>query len=80
MEFKPGSPRGDALLEFPLSVVQRTHIPRLEPPRNAVEVESMLQDTVDNLNHRFTKLTKVRTLQMPQAAVHSSLVAETWFA
>lgn len=32
------------LLEFPLSVVQRTHLPCFEPARDAVEVESMVTD------------------------------------
>ena len=32
------------LLEFPLSVVQRTHLPCFEPARDAVEVKSMVTD------------------------------------
>lgn len=32
------------LLEFPLSVVQRTHLPCFEPARDAVEVKSMLEE------------------------------------
>ena len=32
------------LLEFPLSVVQQTHLPCFEPARDAVEVESMVTD------------------------------------
>lgn len=33
------------LLEFPLSVVQRTHLPCFEPARDAVEVKSVVTDT-----------------------------------
>lgn len=36
------------LLEFPLSVVQRTHLPRFEPARDAVEVKSMVTDSPGN--------------------------------
>lgn len=32
------------LLEFPLSVVQGTHLPRFEPSRDAVEMKSMLKE------------------------------------
>jgi len=31
------------LLEFPLAIVQRTNIARLEPPRDAVEVKGVLE-------------------------------------
>ena len=34
------------LLEFPLSVVQQTHLPCFEPARDAVEVESMLEEKI----------------------------------
>lgn len=33
------------LLEFPLSVVQWTHLPCFEPARDAVEVKSMITDS-----------------------------------
>lgn len=36
------------LLEFPLSVVQRTHLPCFEPARDAVEVKSMVTDSPCN--------------------------------
>lgn len=36
------------LLEFPLSVVQRTHLPCFEPARDAVEVKSMITDAPRN--------------------------------
>lgn len=39
------------LLEFPLSVVQRTHLPCFEPARDAVEVKSMLKEKI-----RFIKI------------------------
>ena len=32
-------------MEFPLSVVKRTDLPGLEPPRNAMEVERMVADS-----------------------------------
>ena len=36
------------LLEFPLSVVQWTHLPRFEPSRDAVEMKSMITDSPRN--------------------------------
>lgn len=36
------------LLEFPLSVVQRTHLPCFEPAGDAVEVKSMVTDSPCN--------------------------------
>ena len=33
-------------MEFPLSVVQRTHLPCFEPARDAVEVKSMLEEKI----------------------------------
>lgn len=35
-------------LEFPLSVVQRTHLPCFEPAGDAVEVKSMVTDSPRN--------------------------------
>lgn len=35
--------KGNALLKFPLSVIQRADVTRLKPPRDAVEVESVLR-------------------------------------
>ena len=32
------------LLEFPVSVVEWTHLPRLQPSRNAMEMEGMVAD------------------------------------
>lgn len=34
--------KANALLELPLSVIERTDVPRLEPPGDAVEVERVL--------------------------------------
>ena len=34
------------LLEFPLSVVQRTHLSCFEPARDAMEVKSMLEEKI----------------------------------
>jgi len=64
-------------LEFPVSIVQRAHLTCLEPSRDAVEVKSMLPDGQCRpaICERH-----VHTLQMPQATVHSSLVAEAWLA
>lgn len=42
---RQNSPR-HLLLEFPLSVVQRTHLPGFEPARDAVEVKSMLEKKI----------------------------------
>lgn len=81
-------------LELPVPVVERTDLTRLEPAGNAVEVECMLWGCVSralylsiprSLNHRLripTKLPRSRrlTLQIPQATVHSSLVALAWLA
>lgn len=36
------------LLELPVPVVERTNLPRLEPPRNAVKVERMVANTPSN--------------------------------
>lgn len=36
------------LLQLPLSVIQRTDIPRLEPPGDTMEVERMLSDRQSN--------------------------------
>ena len=41
-----GNSQGHLLLEFPLSVVQRTHLPCFEPARDAVEVKSMLEEKI----------------------------------
>jgi hypothetical protein len=64
------------LLELPVPVVQRADLARLEPSRDAVEVERMLVD----VSHVWRTVRHALTLQMPQATVHSSLVAEAWFA
>lgn len=64
------------LLELPISVVERTHLTRLQPSGNAVEVEGVLQLSVMLVLFRVCS----RTLQIPQATVHSSLVAEAWLA
>ena len=42
------TPRGfsaPVFLEFPVAVVEWTHLARFEPPRDAVEMECMIADT-----------------------------------
>lgn len=41
-EMEEGRRKKDALLELPFSVIERTDVPCLEPPRDAVEVERVL--------------------------------------
>jgi hypothetical protein len=67
------------LLELPVSVVERADLASLEPSRNAVEVECVLQRRVSRAAAGLG-MPQLRTLQIPQATVHSSLVAEAWFA
>lgn len=64
------------LLELPVPVVQRADLSRLEPSRNAVEMECVLF----LLALIFCEMLAKPTLQIPQATVHSSLVAEAWLA
>jgi hypothetical protein len=78
------------LLELPVSVVERAYLSGLEPSRDAVEVECVLQRGDRQVSydihglgwggsgHRFGG--GRRTLQIPHATVHSSLVDEPWFA
>lgn len=67
----------DILLQLPLSVIQRTHISGLEPARDTVKVECVLYK---DQHATLLVLFKPLTLHIPQAAVHSSLVADTWLA
>jgi hypothetical protein len=69
----------DALLQLPFTIIQRTNIPRFQPTRDTVKVEGMLQDKHIISTAGEEKMSSP-TLQMPHAALHSSLVAETWFA
>jgi hypothetical protein len=65
------------LLELPVSVVKGADLSCLEPSRDAVEVEGVL--LLISLA-REPRSCRERTLQMPQATVHSSLVADAWLA
>jgi hypothetical protein len=70
-------PLPTVFLELPVAVVQRAHLSCLEPSRDAVEVEGVLR--VLAMVFVLPSCSK-RTLQMPQATVHSSLVADAWLA
>lgn len=50
------------LLELPLAIVQWTHLARLQPPRDAVEVEGVLQRRVTRLETRPLMGTKLYAL------------------
>jgi len=63
------------LLKFPVSVVERAYLTSLEPPGDAVEVEGVLFVEPSLADVRLVAV-KQLTLQMPQATVHSSFVAE----
>lgn len=60
-------------LELPVSVIQWAYLARLEPARDAVKVERMLPDIS---TQHVVAPEVLLTLQIPQATVHSSLVAE----
>jgi len=66
------------LLEFPVTIIQRADLACLEPARDAVEMEGVLYGV--SLSSQGYFLLRKLTLQMPHATVHSSLVAEAWFA
>lgn len=72
--------RRNALLELPFTIIKRTYIARLEPAWDTVEMECVLWkqwrwwDLKESLNNDRL------TLQIPHAALHSSVDADTWFA
>jgi hypothetical protein len=72
------SPLATILLEFPVSVVQWANLSSFEPAGDAVEMEGMLEGQCQLYNERIVK--RLPTLQIPHATVHSSLVADAWFA
>lgn len=65
-------------LEFPIAVVERANLAGLQPSRDAVEVERVLCTMLVYVSLRSNS--QIRTLQIPQATVHSSLAAEAWLA
>lgn len=66
------------LLQFPLSVVQRTDITTLEPSIDAMEVERVLKGRRVSTAKQMRDLegSPGLTLHVPQAGAHSSFVAE----
>ena len=63
-------------MQFPLAIVERTYIASLEPSGDAVEMEGVLGGQ-SWLFGGEREEDDQHTLQIPQAALHSSLVAET---
>lgn len=68
------------LLEFPVTVVERADLACLKPAGDAVEVERVLQIRQSPSSLDQDACLWKLTLQIPQATVHSSLVADAWFA
>lgn len=66
------------LLQLPFTIVERTDVSCLQPSRDAMEMESVLVQSY--IRSCTAKKRKGLTLQIPHAALHSSLVAETWLA
>lgn len=63
------------LLKLPISVVQWTYLTSLKPSGDTVEMEGVLFIEPSSADIRLI-MVKQLTLQMPQATVHSSFVAE----
>ena len=68
-------PSSSVLLEFPVPVVQGADLSCLQPARDAVEVEGVLLKRKVLACPDGSNRARL-TLQIPQATVHSSLVAE----
>ncbi len=60
-------------LEFPITIVEWADLTSLQPSRDTMKMECVLERVISFLaqTHSFR-----RTLHIPQATVHSSLVAE----
>jgi hypothetical protein len=74
----------DVLLQFPFTIIERAYVPCFEPAGDAVEVECVLFVCLVGGGCIGVGVGREedwgRTLQIPHAALHSSLVADTWFA
>lgn len=72
--------RRNTLLELPFTIIQRTYIARLEPTWDTVEMESVLWKEWRGWDLKESSSSDKLTLQIPHAALHSSVDADTWFA
>lgn len=55
-------------MELPFPVVQRTYLASFEPARDAVEVESMLEDKVQIRSHNFRMCECISSGKLPLKA------------
>lgn len=67
-------------LKFPFAVIQGTDLSSFEPSGDAMEMECVLQMRKSIKYLSKGGKTSKHTLQTPQATVHSSEVADAWFA
>jgi hypothetical protein len=64
-----------ANIPYILSIIQWTDLTGLEPTRNAVEMESVLNENMSVYLFNLEGLIRLLTLHWPHATVHSSVVA-----